>query len=252
MADFRGGLYDWVLDAAAVAAQGPVAALEADRLESCGIPTKDGRPLGFPGCIASIGEHDLTGNGYPDLLCAMEDGYLYVAVNDGAAFAQPVRVRQERDIIKAGVLAVPTPVLSPTGRLDLYCGNASGEILHLRDTAAGGEPAFAPPAAITAGGRPFRLVAGPSGSVQGPEELTWGYVGPAATEWSEPGVPDLILGCITGQYWLIPGIRGAAGCPRSPASRCTSAAPTSSRSSPSSAGRSCSRTTGTETGSWSC
>ena len=47
--------------------------------------------------------------------------------------------------------------------------------------------------------------------MQGPEELTWGYVGPAAAEWSEPGVTDLILGCITGQYWLIPGMRGEAG-----------------------------------------
>ena len=211
VADFRGGLYDWLLDSAAVASQGPVAALEAGSLAPCPIAAADGQPLGFPGCIASIGAHDLTGNGHPDLLCTMEDGYLYVAVNDGAAFAQPVRLRQERDVIKAGVLAVPTPVRSPTGRLDLYCGNASGEILHLRDTAAGGEPAFAPPAAITAGGRPFRLVAGPSGSVQGPEELTWGYVGPAAAEWSEPGVTDLILGCITGQYWLIPGKRGEAG-----------------------------------------
>ena len=106
VADFRGGLYDWLLDAAAVAAQGPVAALEAGRLAPCGIATQDGRPLGFPGCIASIGAHDLTGSGYPDLLCTMEDGYLYVAVNDGAAFAQPVRLRQERDVIKAGVLAV--------------------------------------------------------------------------------------------------------------------------------------------------
>ena len=211
VADFRGGLYDWLLDAAAVAAHGPVAALEAGRLEPCGIATQDGSPLGYPGCIASIGAHDLTGNGYPDLLCTMEDGYLYVAVNDGAAFAQPVRLRQERDVIKAGVLTVPTPVRSPTGRLDLYCGNASGEILHLRDTAADGPPEFAPPTVITAGGRPFRLVAGLSGSVQGPEELTWGYVGPAAAEWSEPGVPDLILGCITGRYWLIPGKRGEAG-----------------------------------------
>ncbi len=211
VADFRGGLYDWLLDAAAVAARGPVAALETGSLATCRIATQDRRPLGFPGCIASIGAHDLTGNGYPDLLCTMEDGYLYVAVNDGAAFTQPVRLRQERDVIKAGVLAVPTAVPSPSGRVDLYCGNASGEILHLRDTATDGAPEFAPPSAIAAGGRPFRLVAGLSGSVQGPEELTWGYVGPAAAEWSEPGVPDLILGCITGRYWLIPGKRGEAG-----------------------------------------
>ncbi|CAI8016070.1 hypothetical protein GBAR_LOCUS9892 [Geodia barretti] len=181
VADFRGGLYDYLLDAAAVAAQGPHRRVRPDR------------------------------NGYPDLLCTMEDGYLYVAVNDGVAFAQPVRLRQERDVIKAGVLAVPTPVRSSTGRLDLYCGNASGEILHLRDTATDGAPEFAPPTVITAGGKPFRLVAGPSGSVQGPEELTWGYVGPTAAEWSQPGVPDLILGCITGQYWLLPGKRGEAG-----------------------------------------
>ena len=211
VADFRGGLHGYLLDAAAVADQGSVAAMEAGKLDHWQIATQDGEPLGFPGCIASIGGYDLTGNGFPDLLCTMEDGYVYVAVNDGAAFAQPVRLRQERDVIKAGVLAVPTAVPSPSGRLDLYCGNASGEILHLRDTAAAGAPEFAPPTPITAGGSPFRLVAGLSGSVQGPEELTWGYVGPAAAEWSEPGVPDLILGCITGRYWLIPGRRGEAG-----------------------------------------
>ena len=168
-----------------------MATLEAGRLEALRHRDAGRTAPGLSGCIASIGAHDLTGNGYPDLLCTMEDGYLYVAVNDGAAFAQPVRLRQERDVIKAGVLAVPTPVRSSTGRLDLYCGNASGELLHLRDTATDGDPEFAPPTAITAGGRPFRLVAGPSGSVQGPEELTWGYVGPTAAEWSQPGVPGI-------------------------------------------------------------
>ena len=113
VADFRGGLYDWLLDAAAVAAPGAGGRARSGQARSpAGIATQDGRPLGFPGCIASIGAHDLTGSGYPDLLCTMEDGYLYVAVNDGAAFAQPVRLRQERDVIKAGVLAVPTPVRS--------------------------------------------------------------------------------------------------------------------------------------------
>ena len=96
VADFRGGLYDWLLDAAAVAARGPVAALEAGRLAPCGIATQDGQPLGFPGCIASIGAHDLTRNGYPDLLCTMEDGY-------------PLRGRQRRCRVRpAGAAATGT------------------------------------------------------------------------------------------------------------------------------------------------
>ena len=101
----------------------------------------------------------------------MEDGYLYVAVNDGAAFAQPVRLRQERDVIKAGVLAVPTPVRSATGRLDLYCGNASGEILppsrHRHGRRAGVRTAHrhhGRPQAVPPRGRSVRLRAGTGGA----------------------------------------------------------------------------------------
>ena len=208
--DFQGNVFDF--PAFGETEDGPdIQPLLEGRLRAAGRLAAGTDPLFLYGCIPNMTCFDTTGNGYPDLTFVLEDGYVYVAQNDGKGFSQPRRLQQERSIIKAGVLAVPTPVRNESGKVDLYCGTASGEIMHLKNTSRSDEPDFESPYAIQTSGRPYRLLAGLDGSAQGPEELKWGYVGPAGVDWTGNGIPDLIVGCILGSYWLIRGKSTSAG-----------------------------------------
>jgi len=53
---------------------------------------------------------------------------------------------------------------------------------------------------LSAAGRTIHHQAGYSGSVQGTGEARWGYVCPNACDWNEDGLPDLVVGDITGNY----------------------------------------------------
>lgn len=202
IADFQGNL----LDFPSAVPRGIEGLIEGE-LADGGRLTDGAAPVDLPGCMPKMACYDITGNGFLDLLFVLEDGYVYVSKNDGRRLAQPVRLQQERSIVKTGVLSVPAPVRNLDGSIDLYCGTASGEIMHLKNNSTGGESDFEPPVPIQAGGKPFRIIAGPDGSPHGPLEYKWGYVAPAAADWTGNGVPDLILGCINGSYWLIPGTR---------------------------------------------
>ena len=210
VADFHGDIYDFPAAAGVEVGAGIRPLLEGG-LEDGGLLSNGEKPIELPGCIAKMARFDVTGSGYPDLLFITEDGYVSVVANDGARFHQPMRLQQERSIIKTGVLAVPVPLRTESGAVDLYCGTAGGEILHLKNAAAAGEPDFEPPVQVTLGGEPFRLTAGLNGSPHGPNELKWGYLGPVCADWDGDGAADLIFGCITGAYYLAQGEKPAGG-----------------------------------------
>jgi hypothetical protein len=53
------------------------------------------------------------------------------------------------------------------------------------------------------GGKPFRIQAGPNGSIQGPAEAKWGYTTFSIGDWDLDGLPDLMLNSILGEVmWL--------------------------------------------------
>jgi hypothetical protein len=52
-------------------------------------------------------------------------------------------------------------------------------------------------------GKPFRMTAGPNGSIQGPAEAKWGYTTFSVADWDGDGLPDVVLNSILGEVvWL--------------------------------------------------
>jgi hypothetical protein len=52
-------------------------------------------------------------------------------------------------------------------------------------------------------GKPFRITAGPDGSIQGPAEAKWGYTTFSVADWDGDGLPDVVLNSILGEVvWL--------------------------------------------------
>ena len=82
------------------------------------------------------------------------------------------------DDLKCGALATPCGCdWDGDGDTDLVCGNTAGYI-ELFENLSGPKvefPRFAAPRRLAAGGKTFRVMAGPNGSIQGPAEAKWGY-----------------------------------------------------------------------------
>ena len=56
---------------------------------------------------------------------------------------------------------------------------------------------------LEAGGKPFRIMAGPNGSIQGPAEAKWGYTTLSVADWDGDGLPDIVFNSIWGRVeWL--------------------------------------------------
>jgi len=62
---------------------------------------------------------------------------------------------------------------------------------------------WAAPKRLQADGRPFRIMAGPNGSIQGPAEAKWGYTTLNIADWDMDGLPDIVFNSILSQVqWL--------------------------------------------------
>lgn len=59
-------------------------------------------------------------------------------------------------------------------------------------------PRFIPKGRVQADGKDIHIQAGYSGSVQGTPESRWGYLSPTVVDWTGDGLPDIIMGDITG------------------------------------------------------
>tara|TARA_B100000809_G_scaffold119483_1_gene117719 strand:- start:602 stop:2614 length:2013 start_codon:yes stop_codon:yes gene_type:complete len=99
--------------------------------------------------------------------------------------------------------AVPVPVdWDGDADWDLIVGSEEGDVEFIENTGTAAAPVFAAPVPLIAGGKPIRIVPGPEGNVQGPQEAGWGYVNPAVGDWTDNGAPDLILGSSLGLMFL--------------------------------------------------
>jgi hypothetical protein len=65
----------------------------------------------------------------------------------------------------------------------------------------------------TIDGEIIRIVAGDSGSIQGPGEAHWGYTVPCAADWNHDGLPDIVVNSIWGQVIWYQNV-GEPGDPR--------------------------------------
>jgi len=156
---------------------------------------------------------DWDRDGWMDLVVGEEDGRVafvrHTCRCDAAGapiFARPVFFRQEADRLKCGALATPFGVdWDGDGDCDLLSGNTAGTVEFFENQSGPGlaRPRWAAPVRLEAAGEVFRVMAGPSGSIQGPAEAKWGYTTLSVADWDGDGRLDILLNSILGEVvWL--------------------------------------------------
>ncbi len=156
---------------------------------------------------------DWNRDGHMDLIVGDEDGRVAYVRNTGRldasrtpVFDPPAYFEQQADTLKSGALATPATVdWDGDGDLDILSGNTAGFIEWFENLSGPGveRPRWAAPRRLEAGGRVFRVMAGPNGSIQGPIEAKWGYTTFSVADWDGDGLPDIVLNSILGEVmWL--------------------------------------------------
>lgn len=181
--------------------------------------THAGRPITMPAQMIQPVAYDWNKDGRIDLLVGQEDGRVAWMENTGKRielkdrsgkhvgempeFLPPRFFQQVADRVKFGCLTTPLCFdWDGDGLVDILSGNASGEIGFIRNL-GGKPPRWARPEVLTSGGKPFRILAGYNGSIQGPAEAKWGYTHVGAGDWDGDGLPDLVINSIIGKVmWL--------------------------------------------------
>jgi VCBS repeat protein len=148
-----------------------------------------------------------------DLIVGDEDGRVALLENTGRRhkdntpiFARPVYFKQEADALKCGALATPVGVdWDGDGDIDILSGNTAGYIEFFENLSGPrvAAPKWAAPRRLEVNGKPFRIMAGPNGSIQGPAEAKWGYTTFNVADWDADGLPDIVFNSILGRVqWL--------------------------------------------------
>ncbi len=147
-----------------------------------------------------------------DLVVGDEDGRVALIENLGRVvdrlpqFAAPGYFQQEADELQCGALATPVGCdWDGDDDIDLVSGNTSGYIEFFENLSGPrvASPKWAAPRRLEAGGKTFRVMAGPNGSIQGPAEAKWGYTTLNVADWDADGLPDIVFNSIWGRVqWL--------------------------------------------------
>ncbi len=156
---------------------------------------------------------DWDKDGDLDLIVGDEDGRVAFIENTGKlaadrtpVFLPPVYFQQQADTLKCGALATPFAYdWDGDGDQDILSGNTAGYIEFFENLSGPGvaSPKWAAPKRLTVDGKPFRIMAGPNGSIQGPAEAKWGYTTFSVADWDGDGLPDIVLNSILGEVvWL--------------------------------------------------
>lgn len=156
---------------------------------------------------------DWDRDGDLDLIVGDEDGRVALVENTGdfqadrtPQFREPRYFQQEADTLKCGALATPVgDDWDADGDTDILSGNTAGYIEFFENLSGAhvAAPRWAAPRRLAAAGKPFRVLAGPNGSVQGPAEAKWGYTTFSIADWNSDGLPDIVLNSILGRVqWL--------------------------------------------------
>ena len=187
------------------------------------VPDTSGKPLHMFICMITPSAIDWDGDGRMDILCGDEDGRVSVMLNTGRLatdrspmFEPPRHLRQHNKFLACGVLVAPAPVdWDGDGDLDLICGNSAGETVFIENLSGSGveRPSWAEPKPLSCEGAggipaeaaqndPIRIMAGETGSIQGPGEAKWGYTSPTVCDWDGDGLPDVLVNTVWGYvYW---------------------------------------------------
>ncbi len=162
---------------------------------------------------------DWDGDGDIDLIVGDEDGRVALVENTGAfrsgqpVFRSPRYFQQEADTLKFGALATPFAYdWDGDGDEDILCGNTAGNIGLFENlgVASNGLPKWDAPQLLIAHvgssdgvSKPFRVLAGSDGSIQGPCEAKWGYTTLSVADWDSDGDPDIIYNSILARVGVL-------------------------------------------------
>jgi hypothetical protein len=159
---------------------------------------------------------DMNGDGRVDIVMAIEYGDVRWFENLGKQNQVPVSFGpmryfpQREPFIDDGCDgAFDIADVNRDGKPDIFMGNANGETWQWLSLP--GEPAwvFGLPHRVLSEGRPFRIVPGAWGSIQGPGEARWGYVAPEIADWDRDGLLDLILADALGKHRFYPALENS-------------------------------------------
>ncbi|MCB1226671.1 MAG: exo-alpha-sialidase [Verrucomicrobiales bacterium] len=169
----------------------------------------DGQPLVMHLQMITPTAFDWDQDGDFDLIVGDEDGRVALVENvspQGAktpVFKQPVYFQQQADTLKFGALATPyAHDWDGDGDEDLIVGNTAGNIGIFTNLDGKGTQ-WKGPELLQADGREFRVLAGPSGSIQGPAEAKWGYTTLCVADWDGDGRDDVLYNSIWPRIQLL-------------------------------------------------
>lgn len=155
---------------------------------------------------------DWDRDGDLDLVVGDEDGRVAFIENvttqkqSPPRFLAPRYFQQEADTLKCGALATPCGFdWDGDGDVDIVSGNTAGYIEFFENLSGPkvAQPKWAAPKKLVVNGQPFRVMAGPNGSIQGPAEAKWGYTTLNIADWDADGLPDIVFNSIWGKVeWL--------------------------------------------------
>lgn len=156
---------------------------------------------------------DWNRDGQCDLIVGDEDGRVAFVQNSGQLdsrgvplFESPRYFQQQADTLKSGALATPCPFdWDNDGDIDILSGNTAGYIEWFENLGRNdlGAIHWAAAKKLEVDGKPFRVMAGENGSIQGPAEAKWGYTTFTICDWNRDGLADIVFNSIWGKIeWL--------------------------------------------------
>ena len=118
------------------------------------------------------------------------------------------RSTSDRRPIRSSSGALATPYACDwdgDGDEDILCGNTAGYIGLFENLGQDkvGMPKWAAPRLLEVSGKPFRIMAGPNGSIQGPCEAKWGYTTLSVADWDGNGDPDIVYNSIWSKIGIL-------------------------------------------------
>jgi predicted neuraminidase len=178
---------------------------------------ENGQPLTMHLQMITPTAIDWDRDGDVDLIVGDEDGRVAFVENTGKlhdgqpVFANPAYFRQQADTLKFGALATPFAYdWDADGDQDILCGNTAGEIGFFENLGAGpnGLPKWNEPTLLEVNQADgshavFRVMAGESGSIQGPCEAKWGYTTLSVADWDGDGRGDIVYNSILSRVGLL-------------------------------------------------
>lgn len=154
--------------------------------------------------------------GNPDLYAGGEGGIYYYGFDrwmpDGTpVFKRDLRAREVNTRLFFGSLPVVEAVdWDGDGLTDIVIGNSQGQVGWAKNVGSPGNPKFLEPDLFLKNGEEF-MEKGGYLNLQGPEEAQWGYVGPAAFDWDEDGILDLLTGDNSSHFGVYFNLAGKGG-----------------------------------------